>query len=171
MLIDFFHYLYTINNNDISDYFNCYTTFLLTQKDLKDNVLNHRMKFLINYYVENKLNYKNKAHYYYYYLNNHNDDYLTVPFLPKESKMIVDEDEIYDSNDDVKDHYKFMTTPNPPKPVIDYEELDKKFYLEEEEKNNNISDDECDNDYYDDGYYTNEYDDYEEIDEDDEYNY
>ncbi len=35
---------------------NCYSTFLMTRKDLKDNVLNHRMNLLINYYTnEEKL--------------------------------------------------------------------------------------------------------------------
>jgi len=164
MLFDFFHYLYTIKNNEISDYFDCYSTFILTQKDLKENVLNHRMKFLINNYVNKKSN--NNYDYYYYYLTYYKDDYLKKPFLPKENKTIIE----IDYDDDVREHYRFITTPNPPKPVIDYEELDKKYYLEEEEeKNNVIVDDDYENEYYDDEYYINEYDDYEEIDEDDEY--
>lgn len=167
MLVDFFQYLYTINNNDVAEYFNCYTTFLLTQKDLKDNVLHHRMKLLINYYVKDKITNKNKMEYYYYYLNNHKDNYFNKPMLKDEPMIEIKDDDKVDLYDDVKDHYKFITTPNPPKEIIDYDELDKKYYLEEEEKLNTEND--CgDDDYYDDDYY-DDYNEYEEIDEDEYY--
>jgi len=166
MLFDFFQYLYTINNNNVSEYFNCYSTFLLTQKDLKENVLKHRMDFLINYYATINSLKKNKYDYYYYYLNNYKDDYLNKPLLKYEPVVEIKDDDLYD---DVKDHYKFITTPNPPKEVIDYDELDEKYYLEEEEKNNlEENNNYFDDDYYEDDYYEDEYDyenDYDDIDE------
>ena len=46
MLNNFVYYLY---ENNLNDYLNCYSTFLMTNKNLRDNILNHRMNFLINY--------------------------------------------------------------------------------------------------------------------------
>ena len=61
MLFNFFDFLH---NNDLKDYMNCYSSFILTNKNLKNNVLNHRMNLLINYYVANNNNAtKNKSDY------------------------------------------------------------------------------------------------------------
>jgi len=73
MFVDFNNYLNTIKNNDIYDYFNCYSTALITRKDLKDNILTHRMNFLINYYVSNLNNNINKSELINYYLKNYKD--------------------------------------------------------------------------------------------------
>lgn len=161
MLFDFFHYLYTIKNNDIYDYFNCYSTALLTNPNYNEKILNHRANFLINYYLLNK-NIKDKSYYYYYCRKNFIDDYLNIPLLPK--KHPKKEIEFDNSDDDVIDHYRFITSRPPPKEEIDYDKLDEKFYLEEEEKNNKIDyEDEYDiyEDEYEDDY---EYEDYDDID-------
>jgi hypothetical protein len=164
MLFDFFNYLY---NNDLNDYLNCYSTFLLTKKDLKKNILNIRMNILIDTYL--KFNKKNKFDYYYYYLQNYRDEFTDKPLIVYNFKK----DEFAGFDDDITDHYKFMITKNPVEEVIDYDELDRKYIeaekLKEEEKeyDNIINDD----DYYDD-YYDDDYEYYEDEDyyyEDDEY--
>ena len=157
MLFDFFHYIYTIKNNEIYDYFNCYSTALITNPDYNKNIINHRANFLINYYLSDK-KIKDKSYYYYYCRKIFMDDYLNIPFLPK--KYPKKEIECDNFDDDIIDHYRFITSRPPPKEEIDYDKLDEKFYLEEEEKNNKIDY----NDEYD--YYENDYDeldDYEEI--------
>jgi hypothetical protein len=167
MFVDFNNFLNTIKTNDIYDYFNCYSTALITRKDLKDNILTHRMNFLIDYYVSNlNNNIINKSELINYYLKNYKDDFDTS--LSYKNKVIIKEEEDYDT--DVRDHYFFITSKAPPKPEIDYDEIDKKFYLEEEEKKlekeNNYNDDD---DYYDE-YYEEEYDeDYYYLDEDEDY--
>jgi len=161
MLFDFFNYL---NNNDLGDYLDCYSTFLISRKDLKKNILNIRMNVLIDTYL--KLEKKNKFDYYYYYLSNFKDDYMNKPLLVYDFDK-KDEFEGYD--DDVKDHYKFMITKNPEE-VIDYDELDRKFLEEEQAREDEkefdkiIDLDEEEEDYYDDSddYYYEDYDDYEE---------
>jgi hypothetical protein len=170
MLNDFIYYLY---NNNINDYLNCYSTFIMTNKDLKDNVLNHRMKLLINFYYDNnkKIN-KNKL--IEYYLLSYKDNYFN------NNKNIISLNDIdnYEEkrDDDIEDHYKYMFINPLPKPTIDYDELDRiyllKLKLEEEEKKrekeNNINDIYIDDEeYYDEEYYDDEYyeDDYDYIDE------
>lgn len=163
MLFDFHNYLYNIKNNDIYPYFNGYSIAILTRSDLKDNVLNHRMNFLINYYISDiiKNNKLSKSNYINYYLKNYKDEFsksLLTSYENKNKEIDITED--FDS--DVRDHYLFLTSKPPPKPEIDYDEIDKKFYQEEEEKElekeNNYYDDDYDDDYYDD-YYEDDYDD------------
>jgi hypothetical protein len=164
MLFDFFNYLY---NNDLEDYLNCYSTFLISKKDLKKNILNMRMNVLIDTYLKHD---KNKFNYYYYYLNNYKDKYMDKPLLTYDYHNFKEEDEY----EDIDDHYKLMFIKNPEKPVIDYEELDKKYMEEElrkqEEKN------EYEEIFDEDEYDEDEDDDYaEEIihlyDDDEYYNY
>ena len=149
MLFDFFQYIYTIKNNEIYDYFNCYSTAILTNPEYNKNILNHRAKFITDYYLLDK-KIKDKAYYYYYCRKNFMDEYLNIPFLPKlYPKKII---EIDNFDDDINDHYKFLISKPPPKEEIDYDKLDEKFYLEEEEKNNKIEED------YNDDYYEDDYD-------------
>lgn len=158
MLFDFFRYINTPN-----DYLECYSTFLMTNKDLKSNILKHRMNVLINSYVNDNFKNKNKFDYYYYYLLNHKDLYLDKPELPKQITMIQEEN--YDG--DVIDHYKFIISKPPLKPEIDYDKLDEKFYEEEYLKELEKSEKELDNIEYDeeDDYEYDCYDDFEEIDD------
>lgn len=162
MLFNFFNYLHSIRENDVNDYFNGYSTFIMTNKDLKDNILYHRMNFLISYYNKNG----NKSDYINYYVKNFKDDYFSKAFLPKiPEKKIID---IIDNCDsDVKDHYKFLLSKRPIEPEPDYEEIDKKFYLEEEEKKNKELEIDYNYDDYEDDYYEEEY--YEDEYYDDEY--
>ena len=88
-----------------------------------------------------------------YYLRSYKDDYL----VPKQDEKysIIEEPEKRD--DDVEDHYKYMFINPPPKPTIDYDELDKqyalKLQLEEDEKAKEKNDIYCE--------YSDEYDEYE----------
>ena len=168
MLNNFHYFLY---NNDLNDYLNCYSTFLMTQKDLKKNILNHRMNFLINYYISNLNNNSIKKYKLIeYYTRSYKDNYL-MNNLKKRNEMNGNEmnDYIEKRDDDVEDHYKYMFINPPPKPEIDYDELDRQYLikleLEEQEKYDMENNDEYD-DYEDDIYD----DDYEELDNDYEYN-
>jgi len=180
MISNFSYFLY---NNDLQDYLNCYSTFLMTRKDLKDNILNHRMNFLINYYIsQEKFNAIHKYKLIQTYLYSYKDNYLKK--LKNETKdEIKDEtkDEInYD--DDLDDHYKYMFMNTKPKvPVIDYDELDKEYILKlelEEEEKKREKEIQAENDY-DDYYYNNDDENYdviedyseEEVFDDDYYSY
>jgi len=169
MLYDFLNYLHTIKNNDVYDYYNSYSTFLITNKDLKENILNHRMNFLISYYNQkhgynNNINKYARSDYVDFYKKNYRDDYLDQPFLPKESpKEPVDLTEDFDK--DVRDHYHFITSKPPPEPEVDYDKIDEKFYMEEEEKKNN-EENKIDDDYYDDDDYYEEDEYYEDFEDD-----
>lgn len=160
MLFDFFRYINTPN-----EYLECYSTFIMTNKDLKSNILKHRMNVLINSYLNDNFKNKNKFDYYYYYFNNHKDNYLDKPELPKQFAIIKEEN--YDG--DVIDHYKFLISKPPPEPKIDYDKLDEKFYEEEYLKEQEKLEIEMNlNDYDDDDDYEYDYnynDDYEEIDD------
>lgn len=177
MLFDFYHYLnYSMPNNGVGDYLNCYSTFLMTRKDLRDNVLKHRMNVLIDVYINSvNKNFKNKWNYYYYYLNNYIDKYLDKELIRYNELNNSDIDITEDFDDDVRDHYRFMITKNHVEPPIDYDEIDKKFYEEEllkqkeqeelaENKYYDEYDDEYDYDYYDEYDYYDDYnnDDYDE---------
>jgi hypothetical protein len=171
MLFDFFAHL---NSNDMNDYLNGYSTFLMTNKDLRENVLYHRMNVLINAYLNDK-RIGNKCDYLSYYMNNYKDGYLDREFI-KDLYKSIDTTTIHDFDGDVIDHYRFITSKPPPEPVIDYDEIDKKFYDEEllkkkESEREVIFDDEIDEDYddYDYEYYYN--DDYDDIEELDDYSY
>ena len=120
----------------------------MTRKDLKDNVLNHRMNLLINHYInQEKLQEINRYKLIQYYISSYKDDYIK-PSLEinnddnkndKNDKNNNDDKNDKNNDDDIEDHYKYMfinTKPQPP--VIDYDEIDKeyalKLELEEEEK-------------------------------------
>lgn len=177
MLFDFFNYLYSTHSNGMSDYLDGYSTFLMTNKDLKDNVLYLRMNVLINAYLNNK-RIGNKSDYYSYYMSNFKDDYLTKVFIKNLHKSIDTKATVYDFDADVIDHYRFMTTKPPPEPEIDYDEIDKKFceeeLLREKEKSIEIRfDDEINDDYddYDDCEDYDYYDYNDDVEEFDDYSY
>ena len=90
MLFDFFNYLYTIKNNDIYDYFNAYSIFLNTNKNLKNKILSLRMNFLIDYYLKD--NKQNKFDYIYYYINNYNDNFKNnlIDFKLKQKNILIE---------------------------------------------------------------------------------
>ena len=138
MISNFTYFLY---NNNLNDYMNCYSTFLMTRKDLKDNVLNHRMNLLINYYTnEEKLEQINRQKLIQYYISSYKDNYIKPSLDIDANNNNDNNNDNNDNNDvDVEDHYKYMFVNTKPKPpVIDYDEIDKeyalKLELEEEEK-------------------------------------
>jgi len=152
MINNFAYFLY---NNNLSDYLNCYSTFIMTRKDLKNNILNHRMNLLINYYTNQEKLKKYKL--IEYYIRYYKDDYL----LSKENKIKTfreEEENPEQRDEDVEDHYKYMFINPKQKPEIDYDELDKIYELkllkevEEKQREKEII---LENDYYED------YEDYE----------
>ena len=163
MLFDFFNYLH---NNDLGDYLNCYSTFLISRKELKKRILNIRKNILIDTYI--KINNNNKFYYNTYYINNYYDEFMDKPLIENHYKPIKDED------DDIDDHYKLMFIRNPEKKIVDYDELDRLFVekelkREEQEYYDNLTEIDEDNYYeeeeniYDDNnfnYDEEEYDDY-----------
>jgi hypothetical protein len=148
----------------------------MTRKDLKNNILNHRMNFLINYYITTLNNNSIKKYKLIeYYTRSYKDNYL-MNNLKKRNEMNGNEmngnemnDYIEKRDDDVEDHYKYMFINPPPKPEIDYDELDRQYLikleLEEQEKYDMENYDDYD-DYEDDNYE----DDYEELDNEYDYN-
>jgi len=131
MISNFTYFLYT---NELNDYLNCYSTFLMTRKDLKTNILNHRMNFLINYYIsQEKLENIQKYKLIQYYISGYKDDYIKEDNDGNDQAIIKEEDE-----EEIDDHYKYIFVNTKPKNEIDYDELDKKYALklelEEEEK-------------------------------------
>jgi hypothetical protein len=116
----------------------------MTQKDLKDNVLNHRMNLLINYYTNlEKLDKINRSKLIQYYISSYKDDYikpsLDIDNNKIDSNKIDGNDDNDDNDDEIDDHYKYMFVNTKPKqPIIDYDEIDReyalKLQLEEEEK-------------------------------------
>ena len=160
MLFDFFNYLH---NNDLGDYLNCYSTFLISRKELKKRILNIRKNILIDTYI--KINSNNKFYYNTYYLNNYYDEFMNKPLFENHYKPIINEE------DDIDDHYKLMFIKNPEKTIVDYDELDRKYMeeelkREEQEYYDNLSDHDED-DYYDDE--ENIYDDNHNTYEEEEY--
>jgi len=163
MLFDFFNYLH---NNDLDDYLNCYSNFLITKKETKNKILNIRKNILIDTYL--KVNNINRFYYNNYYLTNFNDEFMNKSLINKNYKPIINED------DDIDDHYKLMFIKNPEKKIVDYEVLDRLFIekelkKEEQEYYDNLSDNDED-DYYEEdeniyednniNYDDEEYDDY-----------
>lgn len=175
MINNFSYFLY---NNNLDDYLNCYSTFLMTRKDLKNNILNHRMNFLINYYIQENNNTIKKYKLIEYYIRSYKDDYLIKK--KEENKNENPIEYIEKRDDDVEDHYKYMFINPPPKPEINYDEIDKLYELklqqeemEKEREKEILLENEYDDIYdiydtyenYDDNdYYTD--DDYFEINED-----
>jgi hypothetical protein len=165
MINNFTYFLY---NNDISDYLNCYSTFIMTRKDLRNNILNHRMNLLINCYSNHEKQKKYKL--IENYIHSYKDDYLSRSFNLNEEEKEKEKPENPEQRDeDVEDHYKYMFINPKPKPEIDYDEIDRNYELkllkEEEEKQrekeiileNDYNDDYDDYEYYN----SDEYDDYE----------
>jgi hypothetical protein len=146
----------------------------MTRKDLKNNILNHRMNLLINCYTNEEKQKKYKL--IEYYIRYYKDNYL----LSNDNKITFKEDEENPEqrDEDIEDHYKYMFINPPPKPEIDYDELDKIYELkllkEEEEKQrekeiileNDYNDDYEDYEYYNSDDYENDYEnDYDIMDD------
>jgi len=171
MLFDFFRFL---NNNSItsgaSDYINCYSSFLISRKDLKQNILKHRINILIDIYLYNNQNIynQNKFDFINYYLTNNNDSFLNKEIIIGKPPKQIEIDITHDFDSDVKDHYKFITSTKPPEPQIDYDLIDKKFYEEELLKEKEKEEIEYLKKVAEDDYY---YDDYEYDDYNDEYDF
>ena len=195
MINNFSYFLY---ENNLTDYLNCYSTFLMTRKDLKNNILNHRMNFLINYYIQEKNSKMKKYKLIEYYIRSYKDDYLkkTIEYNNEndnngnenaidenenendnenDNENPIDEYEIERRDEDVEDHYKYMFINPPRKAEIDYDDIDRiyELKLEEEER---LKDREkeilLENEYEDnyDNYDINEnYEDYEYNTDDDYY--
>ena len=165
MINNFTYFLY---NNDIADYLNCYSTFIMTRKDLKNNILNHRMNLLINCYSNQEKQKKYKL--IEKYICSYKDDYLSPSLKLNEEKEEKEKENPEQRDEDIEDHYKYMFINPKPKPEIDYDEIDKNYelkLLKEEEEKQREKEIILENDYYYDDYddyeYYNsdEYDDYE----------
>ena len=174
MINNFSYFLY---DNNLNDYLNCYSTFLMTNKALKTNILNHRMNFLINYYIQENNNKIKKYKLIEYYIRSYKDEYL--------KKTIDDKNLNYDKNgnddknvnpneeekrdDDIEDHYKNMFINPPPKPEIDYDEIDRIYVLnlEKEEREKEREKEIILENEYDENY--DSYDIYENYDDNDDY--
>lgn len=98
MYSNFQSFYNNINNSEISDYFNCYSTFIMSKKDLKKDILNFRRDFIINYYLDetknhNKILKKDLIH---YYNNNIKDNYLVdkkeIERFPIISSSLIEEE-------------------------------------------------------------------------------
>ena len=169
MINNFTYFLY---NNDIADYLNCYSTFIMTRKDLKNNILNHRMNLLINCYSNQEKQKKYKL--IEKYICSYKDDYLSPSLKLNEEKEEKEKENPEQRDEDIEDHYKYMFINPKPKPEIDYDEIDRIYLLnlekEEKEKEREkeiLLENEYD-DYYD-NYETNEYYDDNEYYSDDDY--
>ena len=152
MIADFMNFCNNIKSNDVNEYFNCYSSFIMSRKDLRENVLNHRMNFLVSYYIDqnNKID-KNKL--IAYYSKNYKDNYPTDTLNIQYHNFTAEPEEKRD--DDVENHYKYMFIPPPP-PKEENEEVNEEEYYEEPQ---DISD------YYneyDEYYDETDYNDYEE---------
>jgi len=165
MINNFTYFLY---NNDLTDYLNCYSSFIMTRKDLKNNILNHRMNLLINCYTNEEKQKKYKL--IEYYIRSYKDNYL-LPSPKVEIKEIEFKNKMDENpekrDDDIEDHYKYMFINPKPKPQIDYDELDRIYELKlqkEEEEKQREKEILLENDYYNDDYN----DDYEYCNSDDE---
>jgi len=146
MSISFINYLNDIKNNDIYDYFNAYMNFILSNKQIKNNYLEYRKNFLINYFIENNKDTKYEELEKYYVYNE------------EEKKEIVKKENFYEEekrDDDVEMHYYSLCHPKfKEEPNEDVEEY----------KSIVSSTDTYITDYFDDNEYIN-FDDYEFNDE------
>lgn len=165
MINNFTYFLY---NNNLTDYLNCYSSFIMTRKDLRNNILNHRMNLLINCYTNQEKQKKYKL--IEYYIRSYKDNYLIEnnKFEMKELKNNDMDENPEQRDEDVEDHYKYMFINPKQKPQIDYDELDKiyelKLKMEEEEKQRE-KEILLENDYNDD--YNDDYEYYNSDDNDD----
>ena len=142
MLFDFFNFLH---NNDLNEYLDCYSNFLISRNEPMNKILNIRKNILIDTYAKNN----NKFYYNNYYLINFNDNL--------KNKKLIHHVNIFSNNDhdddDIDDHYKLMFIKNPEKKIIDYDELDKKYIeneIKKEEENKYDIFAEFSDDYYED---------------------
>ena len=156
----FLDFLENLNKNPIKHYFQCYSSYVMSRKDLRNDILLYRKNFLIRYYMENNNEkydtldniYKQKF----------NDKY-PIYNINKIINYKKEEDYEEKRDDDVELHYKNMFI-NPP-PIIPKTEEEEDDYIEEysetctvvSEIHYNTDDDyddynyeyECDNDYED----------------------
>ena len=168
----FLNFLENLNKNPIKDYFECYSSYVISRKDLRNNILEYRKNFLIKYYIENNNNEKYES-LNSIYRQNFNDNYPLYninKIISYKKKLDYDYEEKRD--DDVELHYKNMFT-NPP-PIIPKTEEEDNEYIEEHTEtgtvvsdvNYNFEDDYYDDDYYEEEYYNdNDYDDIDDIDD------
>lgn len=157
MIVDFMNYCNNINSNDINEYFKCYSSYIMSRKDLRENVLNHRMNFLINYYIE-KNNKTDKNKLIEYYIKNYKDNYPIDTLNIQKHNFIPEPEEKRD--DDVEFHYKKMFSVPPPHQEEDESEIDK--YFEQQEKNKEeIYEDDYIKEYYE-IYSESDYNNYED---------
>lgn len=133
MIVDFMNYCNNIKSNDVNDYFNCYSSFIMSRKDLRENVLNHRMNFLVTYYIqESKKTDKNKL--IEHYIKNYKDNYPTNILNIQNHKFTPEPEEKRD--DDVEIHYENMFTIPPPPTLKEEDESEIDKFFEELEKKN-----------------------------------
>ena len=168
MINNFSYFLY---DNNLNDYLNCYSTFLMTNKALKTNILNHRMNFLINYYIQENNNKIKKYKLIEYYIRSYKDEYLkkTIDYNLIDDDKNVNPNEEEKRDDDIEDHYKNMFINPPPKPEIDYDEIDRIYVLnlEKEEREKEREKEIILENEYDENY--DSYDIYENYDDNDDY--
>jgi hypothetical protein len=146
----------------------------MTRKDLRNNILNHRMNLLINCYTNQEKQKKYKL--IEYYIRSYNDNYLSSKINNNLHEINDTEENPEQRDEDVEDHYKSIINPNfNPKPQIDYDEYDKvyalKLELEEEEKQREkeiVLENDYNDEYNDDYEYYNS-DDNEDYDNDYEF--
>lgn len=99
----FNNYLINIKTNEIYDYYNCFSSYIMSKKDLRNNILSYRKMFLINYYYEtNKEN--NKKELIKFYNLNYKDDYNTT-LINHNIKYIDDEEK---RDEDIELHYRSL---------------------------------------------------------------
>jgi len=137
---DFLSYLNNINNNDIYDYFNCYSSYIMSRKDLRDNIKDYRKKFLINYYYKNNNNISIDELNIIY--NNYNDNYATDTDNLKRVFYINNEEEEKRDDDTILHYESYFKVYKPPE----------EYYEEDSSSSSYISD------YYDDYDYCDEFD-------------
>lgn len=171
------------NENDPNAIFlNGYTTFMMCNKDNRENIKEYRMNWLINNYV----NYENidKRPYYEYYKNNINDTYSGVFNPPpcfynemireerrKEEEARKEWEEYY--NDDIAMHYREIANRHLTRWDMLKEDQDCISYVEENESYNSEDDKDSFLEYEDEDYYYDDeyYDDMSEVYEEDDYDY
>ena len=171
MINNFTYFLY---NNNLSDYLNCHSTFIMTRKDLKNNILNHRMNLLINCYTNNEKQKKYKL--IEHYMRSYDDKYLSKSksLSLNEENEKKEEENPEKRDEDVEDHYRYMFINPKPKPEIDYEELDKLYQLKldmEEEEKQREKEILLENSHYDDYYDDYDYNSDNDIVDDNEYDF
>lgn len=167
-----------------SELFNGYTTFMMCNKENRENIKEHRMKWIVNNYT----NYAPGDHsdYYNFYNQTVNDTYPGV-FAPPPcfyNEILREEQRQKDQerreaeewyNDDIQTHYrdianKYARSIETPQEFAGNDcECEMEYSDIETDYNTSVEDAEYFTDTYDD-YYDYEYDDYEEEQYEDDYN-